>query len=111
MRPITELIDAHQVIADFVKKRGAHPIGNETIKALLPQLVAYALHSGRYRAATWHHEAAGIVWLLAEAERSRYGLFRQAEFGDIRIEPELLRTVLERLISIRQSVIRWSSAC
>ena len=32
MRPITELVDAHQVIADFVKKRGAHPIGNETIK-------------------------------------------------------------------------------
>ena len=63
MRPITELIDAHQVIADFVKKRGAHPIGTETIKALLPQLVAYALHSGRYRAATWHHVAAGIVWL------------------------------------------------
>jgi len=62
-RSITELVDAHQVIADFVKKRGAHPIGNETIKALLPQLVAYALHSGRYRAATWHHVAAGIVWL------------------------------------------------
>ncbi len=64
-RPITELVDAHRVIADFVKKRGAHPIGNETINALLPKLVAYSLHSGRYRAATWHHEAAGIVWLLA----------------------------------------------
>jgi hypothetical protein len=64
-RPIPELVDAHQVIADFVKKRGAHPIGNETLNALLPKLVAYSLHSGRYRAATWHHEAAGIVWLLA----------------------------------------------
>lgn len=71
-RPITELVDAHQVIADFVKKRGAHPIGTETISALLPQLVAYSLHSGRYRAATWHHEAAGIVWLLA-ARRHEQG--------------------------------------
>lgn len=32
---------------------GAHPIGAETIKALLPTLVAYSLHTGRYRAATW----------------------------------------------------------
>ena len=23
-----------------------------------------------------------IVWLLAEADRARYGVFRQAEFGD-----------------------------
>jgi len=64
-RPIADLTGAHQVIADFVKKRGEYPIGNETIKALLPRVVAYALHSGRFRAATWHHEAAGIVWLLA----------------------------------------------
>jgi hypothetical protein len=60
-----ELVDAHQVIAAFVQRRGAHPIGNETIQALLPRLVGYALHSGLYRAVTWHHEAAGIVWLLA----------------------------------------------
>ncbi len=65
---ITELAArpaAPQVLADFVKKRGAHPIGSETINALLPTLVAYSLHSGRYRAATWHHEPAAIVWLLA----------------------------------------------
>jgi hypothetical protein len=55
----------HQVIADFVKRRGTHPIGGELIKSLLPKLFAYSLHSGRYRAATWHQEAAGIVWLLA----------------------------------------------
>ncbi len=57
--------DAPQVLVDFVKKRGAHPIGSETINALLPTLVAYSLHSGRYRAATWHHETTAIVWLLA----------------------------------------------
>lgn len=64
-RPIVDLVGAHQVIADFVKRRRTHPIGTETIQALLPTLVAYTLHSGRYRAATWHHEAADIVWLLA----------------------------------------------
>jgi hypothetical protein len=64
-RPIRELVDAQQIIAAFVQRRGAHPIGNESIQALLPQLVAYALHRGRYQAATWHHKAAGLVWLLA----------------------------------------------
>lgn len=59
--PITQLVDAHQVIADFVKKRGAQPVGAETITALLPKLVAYSLHSGRYRAATWYHEAADEI--------------------------------------------------
>ncbi len=64
-RPIAELAGEHQVIADFVKKRAEQPVGIETIRGLLPKLVAYSLHSGRYRAATWHHVAAGIVWLLA----------------------------------------------
>lgn len=102
-RPVEELVDAHQVIADFVKKRGAHPVGNETIQALLPKLVAYALHSGRYRAATWHHEAAGVVWLLAARwhEQGRvddaYPYFEQL-LRDGRIQPT--RADVER-------VVRW----
>ena len=51
-----------------------------------------------------------IVWQLAEAERGRYGIFRQAEFGDVRLEPELLSTILDRLVAIRQSVIDWSGS-
>ena len=35
-----------------------------------------------------------IVWLLAEAERARYGVFRQAAFGDVRLEPALIEKLL-----------------
>ena len=28
-----------------------------------------------------------FVWLLAEADRARYGVFRQAEFGDAALHP------------------------
>ena len=31
-----------------------------------------------------------IVWLLAEADRARYGVFRQAEFGDAKLDPALI---------------------
>ncbi len=67
LRPITELAARHQVIADFIKKRTDRPIGTEPpIRSLLQKKVpAYSLHSGRHRAATWHHDKAGIVWLLA----------------------------------------------
>lgn len=65
-RPITELTDRHQVIDAFIKKRTESPVGVETIQSLARKKVtAYSLHSGRYRAATWHHEMPGIVWLLA----------------------------------------------
>lgn len=62
---MVELIERHQVLADFVKKRMQSPIGSETIRSLQrKKLIAYSLHSGRYRAATWYHEKPGIVWLL-----------------------------------------------
>jgi hypothetical protein len=64
--PVVELIDRHQVLADFVKKRTESPVSSETIRSLQrKKLIAYSLHSGRYRAATWYHQKPGIVWLLA----------------------------------------------
>jgi len=48
-----------------------------------------------------------IVWLLAEADRARYGVFRQAEFGDVELDPTLLRMLLDRLIELRQSILEW----
>jgi hypothetical protein len=48
-----------------------------------------------------------IVWLLAEADRARYGVFRQAEFGDVDLDPNLLRLLLDRLIALRQSILDW----
>jgi hypothetical protein len=50
-----------------------------------------------------------IVWLLAEAERARYGVLRQAEFGEVQIEGQLVRDILDRLIAIRKDVLDWST--
>ena len=49
-----------------------------------------------------------MVWLLAEADRARYGIFRQAEFGDVEIEAKVLRDILESLLDIRQAVTAWT---
>lgn len=50
-----------------------------------------------------------IVWLLAEAERARYGVLRQAEFGEVQIEGQLARDILDRLIAIRKDVVDWDT--
>lgn len=63
-RPIAELT-SNKVVANFIAKRTDSPIGQEVIQSLAPRLIAYSLHSGRHRAATWFHEDLGIVWLLA----------------------------------------------
>jgi hypothetical protein len=46
-----------------------------------------------------------LVWLLAEAERARYGVFRQAEFGAIEIDPAVLEDLLRRLLALRESIL------
>lgn len=102
---ISVLADRHRVIADFIKKRGTHPIGVERIEALLPKLIAYSLHSGRYRAATWHQERAGIVWLLAAgwheqgSEDDAYLHFERL-LTDGRIQPT--RADVERVVTSRR---------
>lgn len=50
-----------------------------------------------------------MVWQVAEADRARYGVFRQAEFGDVELDPALVRDLLDRLIMLRQSVLQWSN--
>ncbi|CDX61393.1 conserved exported hypothetical protein [Mesorhizobium plurifarium] len=47
-----------------------------------------------------------IVWLLAEAERARYGVFRQAAFGDAGIDPALIKRLLEAASTLRQAINR-----
>lgn len=51
-----------------------------------------------------------IVWQAAEADRARYGVFRQAEFGEVILDAALVRDLLDRLIALRQSILTWSSA-
>ncbi|WP_181175356.1 hypothetical protein [Mesorhizobium sp. B1-1-4] len=47
-----------------------------------------------------------IVWLLAEAERARYGVFRQAAFGDAQIDPALISRLLVSLSGLRDAINR-----
>jgi hypothetical protein len=63
---IDELAAANEVIAAFRERRAEMgSAGQEPIRSLLPEVVAFALHVGRRRAATWHHREAGVIWLLA----------------------------------------------
>ncbi|MER8977640.1 hypothetical protein [Mesorhizobium sp. M0870] len=45
-----------------------------------------------------------IVWLLAEAERARYGVFRQAEFGDATLDPALIERLLVSVSALRDAI-------
>jgi len=47
-----------------------------------------------------------IVWLLAEAERARYGVFRQAEFGGATLDPALIETLLTSTSTLRDTINR-----
>jgi hypothetical protein len=48
-----------------------------------------------------------IVWLLAEGDHARYGVFRQADFGDVQVEWSELRDILETIIDVRKTMIDW----
>ncbi len=41
-----------------------------------------------------------MVIQIAEADRARYGVFRQAAFGDVGMNPELLREVMSAMASV-----------
>ena len=45
-----------------------------------------------------------IVWLLAEAERARYGVFRQAAFGDAGLDPALIEKLLVAAAALREAI-------
>lgn len=63
---IDELAAGNEVIAAFRDRRGeTGSPGQEPIRSLLPEVVAFSLHVGRRRGATWRHREAGVVWLLA----------------------------------------------
>lgn len=48
-----------------------------------------------------------MVVQMAEADRARYGVFRQAEFGEVALEAALLRDILDRLIALRAAILDW----
>ncbi|MEO5757971.1 MAG: hypothetical protein ABIQ51_14075 [Mesorhizobium sp.] len=47
-----------------------------------------------------------IVWLLAEADRARYGVFRQAAFDSAALDPALLDRLLTAASTLRDSINR-----
>lgn len=51
-----------------------------------------------------------IVWLIAEGERARYGIFRQAEFGETVLPPELLTDMLDELVALRTAIMAWKDS-
>lgn len=48
-----------------------------------------------------------MVSLLAEADRARYGVFRQADFGGATLEAAKLVDHLERLLALREAIENW----
>jgi hypothetical protein len=75
--PIDALARSNDVIAAFRDRRAemGSP-GQEPIRSLLPHVVAFSLHVGRRRGATWHHRDAGVIWLLA------VGYYREGHVDD-----------------------------
>ena len=49
-----------------------------------------------------------MVVLLAQADRARYGVFRQAEFGDYTLDPGQLEVIIKRLQALRTDIITWA---
>lgn len=49
-----------------------------------------------------------VVWQAAEADRARYGILRQAEFGTVELDPQLTCELLDRLIALRKSILDWA---
>jgi hypothetical protein len=52
-----------------------------------------------------------LVWLTAEANRARYAVFREADFDDVELDPDVLRNLLDRLVALRQAILHQQSSC
>ncbi len=50
-----------------------------------------------------------IVTLIAEADRARYGVFRQADFGGAALDATTLIGHLDRLLALREAIEIWHS--
>ena len=89
---IDELAAASEVVAAFRERRAEMgSAGQEPIRSLLPDVVAFSLHVGRRRAATWHHREAGVIWLLAVGyHREGHVDDAYAHFGRLKAAGRLL---------------------
>lgn len=100
-RTIDELAGDNDVIAAFRSRRAeAGSAGQEPIQSLLPEVVAFSLHVGRHRGATWVHRVAGVIWLLA------VGYHREAASEDAYAHFERLKTA-GRLLPDREDMLAF----
>jgi hypothetical protein len=47
-----------------------------------------------------------LVWLIAEADRARYGVFRQAAFSGASLNAELIEALLSEASALRAAINR-----
>jgi hypothetical protein len=50
-----------------------------------------------------------LVLQMAEADRARYGVFRQADFGAVVLEAPTLQDMLIQLAAIRRAILDWNA--
>jgi hypothetical protein len=98
---IDELARSNDVIAAFRDRRAeVGSPGQEPIRSLLPDVVAFSLHVGRRRGATWHHREAGVIWLLA------VGYHREGHVDDAYAYFERLKAA-GRLVPDREDMLAF----
>lgn len=51
-----------------------------------------------------------LVYLLAEADRARYGVFRQADFGGVSVSAELLAGMVRQLVALKADILAWKGS-
>ncbi len=73
-----------------------------------PHLAAFATARGKELLIS--PKGLRMVVQLGEADRARYGVFRQAEFGDTVIARAALCDILDRMAAIRDDVIAWQKS-
>lgn len=75
---------------------------------LLPHLGAF--RDPRAKELLVKPQGIRIVVQVAEADRVRYGVFRQAAFGEVEVEPVLVADILQTLAGMRRAIEDWAEA-
>ena len=59
---------------------------------------------------TFYNNGPNVNIRMAEGDRARYGVFRQADFGEARVDPVLLKDICDRLVALRTDIEIWHKA-
>lgn len=78
------------------------PDVHSPLESIAPHIAFFA--QGRAKELLITPHGVRIVWLLAEADRARYGVFRQADFSGAGFDAELLEDLLAKCAAMRAAV-------